>query len=165
MKKSLKVLLNLITNKEKTLPDREEVFTHRKLNTFIGRKLIITPLIAKGNIIKMDKLANVMEVVISLDKLDNTDNLEDGKLSNVLLGYQVTGSVESMDFELVAPQYKRLKNGEFASLTLSIMDQKGNGITDGLGMTIVFHITKIEYGKKLNPEHSLRTTRGIKGTR
>ena len=161
----MKVLLNLITNKEKTLPDREEVFTHRELNTFIGRKLIITPLIAKGNIIKTDKLANVMEGVISLDKLDNTDNLEDEKLSNVLLGYQVTGSVESMDFELVTPQYKRLKNGEFASLTLSIMDQKGNGITDGLEMTIVFHIKKIEYGKKLNPERSLRTTRGIKGTR
>ena len=52
----------------------------------------------------------------------------------------MTGSEEFTNIKPVAPQYKRLKNGEFASLTLRIMDQKDNGIIDGPGMTIVLHI-------------------------
>ena len=58
------------------------------------------------------------EMVISLDELENKDNLEDGSLSNVLLRYYVTGSDEFMCLEPATPQYKRLKNGEFASLIL-----------------------------------------------
>ena len=50
------------------------------------------------------------------------------------------------------------------------MGQKDNGITDdGPGMTIVLHIMyaliKMKYGNKLNPDHSLRTTRGTTGTK
>ena len=92
-----------------------------------------TPLNANDNIIKMDKLACVTEMVLSLDKLYSTDNLEDGRLSNILCRYHVTGSEEFRHFEPVTPQYKRLKNGEFASLTLGIMDQKDNSITNGSG--------------------------------
>ena len=86
---------------------------------------------ADKNIIKTNKLAGIMEVVLSLDKLDNTDNLEDGRLSNVLHRYHVTGSEEFTSFEPVTPQYKKLKNGEFVSLTLRITDQNDKGITDG----------------------------------
>ena len=52
----------------------------------------------------------------------------------------MSGSEEFTSFEPLAHQYKRLKNREFASLTLRILDQKDNGITDGLGITIVLHI-------------------------
>ena len=78
----LKVLL--ITNGEKQLPKR--MFMDRELNVSVGRKLISTPLDVNDNIIKMFKLACIMEVALSLDKLDNTDNLEDGRLSNILQG-------------------------------------------------------------------------------
>ena len=54
------------------------------------------------------KLACVMEMVLSLDELNNTDNLEDGRLSNVQLRHHVTVSKEFMSFEPVALQYKRL---------------------------------------------------------
>ena len=40
----------------------------------------------------MDTLEGVIEVIISLDKFDNTENLEDGKFSKALFGYHVTGS-------------------------------------------------------------------------
>ena len=79
-------------------------------------------------------------MVLSLDELDNTDNLEDGRLSNILLSYHVTGSEEFTSSEPVTPQYKRLKNGEFTSLTLRIRDQKDNSIIDCLRMAIVLHI-------------------------
>ena len=116
----LKVLL--ITNEERQLP--LGVFMDRELNASVGRNLITTPLDANNNVIKTDKLACVTKVVLSMDELDHTDNLEDGRLSNVLLRYHVTGSDEFTSFEPVALQYKRLKNGELASLTLRIMDQK-----------------------------------------
>ena len=132
IKKPLKVLL--IKNKEKQL--QEGVFMDRELNTSLGRKLITTPMDGNNDIIKMDKLACVTERVFSLDELNNTDNLEDRRLSNILLRYHVTDSKEFTSFEF---QYKRLKNGEFASQTLRIMDQKDNSITNGLGMTIVLH--------------------------
>ena len=48
-----------------------------------------------------------------------------------------------MSFEPVTPQYKRLKSGEFTSLTLRITDQKDNSVTDGPLMTIVPHIRNI----------------------
>ena len=133
IRKPLKVLL--ITNKERQLP--EGVFTDRELNTSMGKKLITTPLDINNNIVMMDKLAYIMAMVLSLDKLDNY--LKEERLSNILLRYHVTDSKEFTSFEPVAPQYKILKNGEFASLTLRIMDQKDNGITDGPEMMIVFH--------------------------
>ena len=132
IREPVKVLL--IMNEEKMLP--EKMFLDRNLNTSVGRKVITTPLDTNDNIIKGDKLACVTKVVISLDELDNTDNLEDGRLSNVLLRYHVTGSEKFTSHT----QYKRLKNGEFTSLTLRIMDQKDNSITDGLGMAIILHI-------------------------
>ena len=132
----MKVLL--IMNEERKL--LEGVFTGRELNTFMGKKVITMPLDANDNIVKTDKLACITEVVFILDKLNNTDSLEDGRLSNVLLRYHVTCSEKFMSFEAVTPQYKTLKNGEFASLSLRITDQKDNSVTDGPGMTIVLHI-------------------------
>ena len=101
IKEPLKVLL--IMNEERQL--LEGVFMDRELNASIGRKLITAPLNANDNIIKMDKIVCVTEVVLSLDKLYNTDkNLEDGRLSNVLFRYHVTSSEEFTSFEPVITQ-------------------------------------------------------------
>ena len=43
-------------------------------------------------------------------------------------------------FEPQNIQYKKLKNGEFTSLNLRMMDQNNNIITDGLQVTVVLHI-------------------------
>ena len=131
----LKVLL--ITNEEKQLQER--VFMDRELNASVGRKVITTPLDTNRNIVKTNKMECVTEVVLNLDELHNTDSLEDRRL-NILLRYHMTGSEKFTCFEPVTPQYKGLKNEEFAFLTLRIMDQKNNGVTDGPGMTIVLHI-------------------------
>ena len=65
------------------------------------------------------------------------DNLE---ASNSLLTYHVTFNEDYMHFEPHTPQYKKLKNREFTSLTLRIMDQNNNIITDGPQVTAVLHI-------------------------
>ena len=91
-------------------------------------------------IMKMNKLAGVMEMAISLNKLDNSDNLKDGKPSNVLLRHHTTSSEEFTNFEPVLPQYKNFKDVKFTSHNLRIIKQKSNGITVGLGVTIVLHV-------------------------
>ena len=80
-------------------------------------------------------------MIFNLNELDNTDNLEDGRPSNALLTYHVTSNEDFIRFEPKIPQYKKLKNGEFVSLTLRITDQKNNIITDdGPQVTVVFHV-------------------------
>ena len=81
-------------------------------------------------------------MVISLNELDNSDNLEEGRPSNVLFTYYVTSSEHYMLFEPQTPhgQYKVLKYGEIVSLTLRITDQNNDIITDGPEVTEVLHI-------------------------
>ena len=79
-------------------------------------------------------------MILNLDQLDNTINLEDGRPSNALFTYYVPGSVNFTSFEPQTPQFKKLKNDKITSLTLRITDQNGNIITDGLGTTEVLHI-------------------------
>ena len=130
IRKPLKVML---LHEEVQLP--EGVFMDRELNLFILTE-VITLLDVNDNIMKMNKLRGVTEMVLSLNKLNNSDNLEDGKPSNALLTYHVTDSEGFTSFKPISPQYKKLKNGEFTSLNLRIIDQKGNRITVGPRMTM-----------------------------
>ena len=50
------------------------------------------------------------------------------------------GSEDFTCFKPATPQYKKLTGGQIVSLTLRIMDQAGNIITDGPGTTVVLHI-------------------------
>ena len=79
-------------------------------------------------------------MIFKLDKIDNTNNLEDGKPSNTLFTYYMPGSEDFMCFEPATPRYKKLKNGEIVSLTLRTTAQAGNIITNGPGTTVVLHI-------------------------
>ena len=88
----------------------------------------------------MNKLKAITEMIINLDELNNSDNLEDGHPSNTLFMYHVTDDKDFTHFEPQTPQYRKLKNGEFTSLTLKIMDQAGNVITDGPQVTVILHI-------------------------
>ena len=80
---------------------------------------------------KTNKLKGITEMTLNLDELDNNNNLKDGRPSNSLLTYHVTSNEDFTSFESQTPQYKKLKNEEFTSLTLRIMDQNNNIITDG----------------------------------
>ena len=63
-----------------------------------------------------------------------------GHPSNSLLTYHVTDDKDFTRFEPHTPQYRALKNGEVTSLTLKMMDQNNNVITDGPQVTVVLHI-------------------------
>ena len=93
-----------------------------------------------NQVTKANKLMGITEMSLNLNELDNSDNLEDGRPSNSLLTYHVTSNEDFTRFEPHTPQYKKLKNEEFTSLTLRITDQNNNIIIDGPQVTVVLHI-------------------------
>ena len=58
-------------------------------------------------------MKGITEMTLNLDELDNTDNLEDGRLSNAILTFHVDAHKDFTRFEPHTKQYKKLKNGEF----------------------------------------------------
>ena len=80
-------------------------------------------------------------MVLTLDELDNTNNLEDRKFSNTLFTYHMTAHEEFTQLKPYTPQYKKLKKGDLVSLALKVTHKKKNNIiTDGLVTTVVLHI-------------------------
>ena len=136
MTKPLK--LKLVDGSEKEVLSK--TYTSRELNAFVEGEHLISDLNNDPQIIKTNKLAKVTNMVFKLDELNNSNNLEDGHPSNTLFTYYMTGSEDFTHFEPATPQYKRLKNGEIVSLTLRLMDQAGNILTNGPGTTVVLHI-------------------------
>ena len=133
---SIEVLLK--TGKKIVL--NKGVYTDKELNSLIGTELKSQMLDSREDVLRTNKLEEVTKVVISLNELNNSDNLEDGRPSNTLFTYYVTGPEYSTHFKPSTSQYKKLKNGTITSLTLKITDQSGNIITDGPGTTVVLHI-------------------------
>ena len=116
--------------------------------TYAGRELLsmlegiieLNQFEVDDQVTKTNKLKGITEITLNLDELNNSDNLEDGRPSNELLIYHVTDDKDFTCFKPQTPQYKKLKNGEFTSLTLRITDQNNNIITDGPQVTVVLHI-------------------------
>ena len=64
----------------------------KELNSLIGTQLKSQMLDSCNDILKTNKLERIMKMIISLNELDNSNNLEDGRLSNILFTYYVTSS-------------------------------------------------------------------------
>ena len=114
------------------------MYTDEELNAMIGLEYKST-MLRNNYTTKKNKLRDVAEMVISLNELDNSDNLEDGRPSSTLFTYYAIDPKDFMRFEPQTPQYRRLKNGELTSLNLKITDRKGDIIAK-LGTTVVLHI-------------------------
>ena len=134
--RSIEVLLKM----DKKIVLNKRVYTDKELNSLIGMELKSQILDSCNDILRTNKLVNGTKISISLNELDNSDNLEDGKPSNTLFTYFVTSPEYFTCFEPQSPQYKKLKNDTITSLTLVITDQNNDIITDGPEVTVVLHI-------------------------
>ena len=116
--------------------------------TYAGRELLsivegmveLNQFVVDDQVIKKNKLKGITEMIIDLDELNNSDNLEDGHPSNTLFMYHMMLIKILHVSNPHTPQYKKLKSGEFTSLNLRITDQNNNIITDGPQVTVVLHI-------------------------
>ena len=66
------------------------VYTDKELNSLIGMELTSQMLDSHNDIQRTNKLVNGTKISISLNELNNSDNLEDGRPSNALFTYFVT---------------------------------------------------------------------------
>ena len=128
----------LKTSKEIVL--NKGVYTNKELHSLIGMEMKSQMLDSRNDIQRTNKLVNGTKITISLNKLNNSDNLEDGKPSSTLFTYFVTSPEYFTCFKPQSPQYKKLKNDTITSLTLAITDQNNDIITVGPEVTVVFHI-------------------------
>ena len=134
----LRGVMHPISNAKKMIPS----------GTYAGRELIsmlegiveLNQFEVDDQVTKTNKLKGITEITLNLDELNNSDNLKDGRPSNSLLTYYVTSNEDFTHFEPQTQQYRKLKNGEFTSLTLGITDQNNDVITDGPQVTVVLHI-------------------------
>ena len=136
LQRSIEVLL--YTGKKIVL--NKGVYMDKELDSLIGMELRSQMLDSCDDVLRTSKLVNGTKIKISLNKLDNSDNLEDGHPSNTLFTYFVTSLEYFMHFEPQSPQYKKLRNDTITSLTLRITNQNNNIITDGPQVTVVLHI-------------------------
>ena len=116
------------------------VYVDKELNSLIGTELKSQMLDSGNDIQRTNKLVNGTKITISLNELDNSDNLENGRPSNVLFTYHVTSPEYFTRFEPQSPQCKKLNNDTITSLTLAITDQNNDIITDGPEIIVVLHI-------------------------
>ena len=86
--RSIEVFLK--TGKEIVL--NKGIYTDKELNSLIGMELKSQMLDSLNDILRTNKLERITKMIISLNELDNSDNLEDGRPSNVLFTYYVTSS-------------------------------------------------------------------------
>ena len=131
---SIEVLLK--TGKKIVL--NKGVYMDKKLNSLIGLELK-SRMDSREDVLRTNKLEKITKVIISLNELDTFNNLEDGRPSNTLFMYYVTGPEYFMRFEPRTPQYKKLKSRMINSLKLKITDQNNTVITNGPGTTVVLH--------------------------
>ena len=131
-------IMDPISDTKKLIPIR--TYAGRELHSMLEGMVKLAHFEADDQVIKMNKLMGITEMTFNLNELDNCDNLKDGSPGNTLLTYHVTADKDFTHFEPATPQYKKLKNGEFVSLSLRITNQKNNIITDGPKVIVVLHI-------------------------
>ena len=98
----------------------------KELDSLIGMELKSQMLDSRDDVLRTNKLKKITKVAISLNELNNSDNLEDGRPSNTLYTYYVTSLEYYTCFEPCNPRYMKLKYGEIVSLMLKITDQNNN---------------------------------------
>ena len=99
LRRSIEVLLN--TSKKIVL--NKGVYMDKELNSLIGMELKSQMLDLRNDILRTNKLEGITKMIISLNKLNNSNNIEDGRPSNVLFTYHVTISEPYMVFKPQTP--------------------------------------------------------------
>ena len=133
----LRAVMDPISDVKKTIPSG--TYAGRELISMLEGIIELNQFEVDDQVTKTNKLKGITEITLNLNELNNSDNLKDGRPSNSLLTYYAISNKDFMCFEPQNPQYKKLKSGEFTSLTLRITDQNNN-ITDGPQVTVVLHV-------------------------
>ena len=100
------------TGKEIVLNKGE--YTDKELNAIIGQKMK-SRMNDFDYVLRTSRLYGGTKITISLNELDNSDNLEDGHPSNTLFMYHVTSPEYFTHFKPRTLQYTKFKNDTITS--------------------------------------------------
>ena len=93
----LRSVMDPISNTKKMIPSG--TYAGRKLLSMLEGMVELNQFEVDDQVIKKNKLKGIMEMIINLDELNNSDNLEDGRPSNELLTYNVTDDKDFTHFK------------------------------------------------------------------
>ena len=108
-------VMDPISDTKKMIPNG--TYASRQLLSMLEGIIELNQFEVNDQVTKTNKLKGITEIIINLDELNNSVNLKVGRPSNTLFTYHMTDDKDFMHFEPQNPQYKKLKNGEFTSLT------------------------------------------------
>ena len=134
----LSAVMDPISNAKKMIPSG--TYAGRELISMLEGIIELNQFEVDDQVTKTNKLKGITEITLNLDELNNSNKLKDGRPSNELLTSHMTDDKDFTRFEPQTPQYRKLKNGEFTSLTLRITDQNNNVISDDPQVAVVLHI-------------------------
>ena len=89
------------SDSKKLIPSK--TYAGRELLSILEGMVELNKFLVDDQVTKMNKLKGITEMIINLDELDNTVNLEDGRPSNSLLTYHVTSNEDFTSFETPNP--------------------------------------------------------------
>ena len=112
----LRSVMDPISDTKKMIP--KGAYAGRELISMLEGIIELIQFEVDDQVTKTNKLKGITEITLNLNELNNSDNLKDGRPSNELFTYHVTDDKDFTCFEPQTPQYRKLKNGEFTSLTL-----------------------------------------------
>ena len=115
-------VMDPISDTKKMIP--KGAYAGRELISMLEETVELNQFEVDDQVTKTNKLKGITEITLNLNELNNSNNLKDGRPSNELLTYHMTDNNDFTRFEPQTPQYRKLKNGEFTSLTLRITDPK-----------------------------------------
>ena len=92
----LHAVIDPISNTKKMIPSR--TYAGRELLSMLEGMVELNQFVVDDQVIKKNKLKGIMEMIIDLDELNNSDNLKDGHPSNTLFTYHMTDDKDFMRF-------------------------------------------------------------------
>ena len=93
----LRAVMDPISDTKKMIPSG--IYAGRELLSIVEGMAELNQFVVDDQAIETNKLKGITEMIINLDELNNSDNLEHGHPSNSLLTYHVTDDKDFMHFE------------------------------------------------------------------
>ena len=93
----LRAVMDFISNTKKMIPSG--TYAGRELLSIVEGMVELNQFVVDDQVIKKNKSKGITEMIINLDELNNSGNLEDGRPSNTLFMYHVTDDKDFIHFE------------------------------------------------------------------
>ena len=90
-------VMDAISDTKKMIPSG--TYAGRELLSMLEGMVELNRFLVDDQVIKMNKLKGITQMIIKLNELDNSDNLEDGRPSDTLLMHHMTFNEHFTSFE------------------------------------------------------------------